>query len=105
MTIPDFIDAIKPLARPRHDWILLGDGSICVRDRLGADPINMLAYSMDSDFNDFAWIRDDADERARVILGIDRGSFDRLANVVAGSCSVKNGVRLAVIQALNMEDK
>jgi hypothetical protein len=102
MTLAEFITRLRPLARPAHDWIILGDATICVRDVLNGDPINLVAQSISPHFDQSWWRHDDADTMARQILRMSPKDFDRLVNAVSGQCTRRNQLRKNILSALHM---
>ena len=104
MTLLEFLDALQPLARPAHDWIILGDSSICIRDKMNHDPINVLAHQLDPSFK----VGDEMDDydgtRAQKILNMTNREFHRLEKAVTGECSQRNMLRRQLLASLNMKE-
>ena len=104
MTIAQFIKALKSFARPKHDWIVLGNGSICIRDHINADPINVVAISIDPTYA-FRLLQgqDDDGEEARRILGMTEGDYTDISNEISGDSAPGDPLRIPILKALNMK--
>lgn len=105
-SVEQFLEAFAAVAELpiKQDWIVLGDGSICVRDRVSADPINWLAMHLEPWFSDAQWQTDEDGEQARAILNMTPTAFERVANACCGECSRNNKVRQRLLAILELED-
>jgi hypothetical protein len=102
MTLAIFYRKLKRYARPAHDWICLGDGSICIRDHINADPMRLLCVEVDPTYA-FRIDSDEVGDEEKRILRLTEEDWTDLSNAIAGdTVRDPDPIRNAILAALKM---